>query len=362
MVDALERKDHRMDQRVSQYRKEARKSRQEVKRLRTKLNEQRAANTLLQRDLEAQSRLLRVRGAELREAQAYAATVDTVSHQDVLRVLDALNAEIFQFAAEVADSVEVVNAAPPEDDTLRMLQQAMGHGMVEMLTAVAQGRCDSVGVQIALQAVLVQCVYMAASSWAASPEQNVAFQAVYDNIFATGTSSYHRIDTPAHRRPEPPSIAAKWKALTRRYGTHLHVRHDVLQRTLLDTTSDVLQLAGGRLDVVPAPVIQGFAIRIDEIVKLTMKLRSHIGEDAASSDLRIIPPSPGGVFDATLMDDANALPGKASVGVVLCTTELGLLRREKTGSVGEDAGNVSTTVVKKASIVLEGIVGELVNS
>lgn len=254
MVDALERKDHRMDQRVSQYRKEARKSRQEVKRLRTKLNEQRAANTLLQRDLEAQSRLLRVRGAELREAQAYAATVDTVSHQDVLRVLDALNAEIFQFAAEAADSVEVVNTTPPEDDTLRMLQQAMGHGMLEMLTAVAQGRCDSVGVQIALQAVLVQGVYMAASSWAASPAQNVAFQAVYDNIFATGTSSYHCIDSPTHRGPEPPSIAAKWKALTRRYGTHLHVRHDVLQQNLRDMAFEVLQLAGGRLDVVP-PVI-----------------------------------------------------------------------------------------------------------
>lgn len=76
-----------------------------VDELEGELNEERRANGILRRELEEHSKLLRIRGTDLRNAQAYYATVDTVSHADVIRVLDMLNVEIFRrFAAHVFES------------------------------------------------------------------------------------------------------------------------------------------------------------------------------------------------------------------------------------------------------------------
>lgn len=184
----MQRRDEKIEylkSRVSKYMTEARSSRQEVETLQAELDEHRAANGRLQRDLEAQSQLLHVRGVELREAQAYVATVDTVSHTEILAVVDALNAEIFQFAAQAVDGIEFVKSVSPGEVSPE-LEGPLGAGMIEVLKAVAQGRCDTMGVQIALQAVLVWFASWAVSAWAEDTEQDGALRGIFDRIFVTG--------------------------------------------------------------------------------------------------------------------------------------------------------------------------------
>lgn len=184
-IAELRDENERLNKRLSQHRKETRRSRREADEVRVELDEGRAATRLLRRDLEAQAKLLQVRGTELREAQAYSNNVDTVSHTDVLRVLDALNAEIFQFAAQAADGLEIVHA-PPREAAVRATEKVIGRGMVEVLTAVSQGRCEHIGVQIALQAASVQVACDIVDSWSANREQNIALQEIHWTIFATG--------------------------------------------------------------------------------------------------------------------------------------------------------------------------------
>lgn len=185
-IDALRRENELLQQRASRYKKEARAARRATEELQAALDNERKANKVLRRELDAQSKLLHVRGVELREAQAYSATVDAVSHTDVVRVLDALNAEIFQFSAQAADGIQFHNVKPRED-VVRAVEEAIGHDMVRVLRAVARGRCEPIGVQIALQAVLAQVASLVVSSWALEPGQNAALQGIYDDIFATGT-------------------------------------------------------------------------------------------------------------------------------------------------------------------------------
>lgn len=182
---------------VSRYRAEARSLRQEVASLRAKLDEHRATAEKLQHELEAQSQLLHIRSIELREAQTYVATVDTVSHTEILGVADALNAEIFQFAAEAVDGTEFVKTSSAE--TSPELEGSLGDGMIEVLKAVAQGRCDTMGVQIALQAVIVWLVSWAVSSWAVDPEKDVALGGIYRRVFVGGADYSLWINPPTYR-------------------------------------------------------------------------------------------------------------------------------------------------------------------
>lgn len=329
-----------LNSKVSKYMTEARSSRQEIETLQAELDEHRAANGKLQRDLEAQSQLLHIRGVELREAQAYVATIDTVSHTEILGVVDALNAEIFQFAAQAVDGIEFVRSASPGEISPE-LEGPLGAGMIEVLEAVAQGRCDTIGVQIALQAVLVWFASWTVSAWAADTKQDAALKGIFERIFIT----------------EPQGIAAKWKALTKQHSVHLCLRGEDLQIRLLRIAACTLRSAGGYL----GGMDDGLLIKMGEIIKLTIQLRSYIGEDATSSEFTVIHPVPGAVFTKDVMDDTNAVRGKDSTGVVLCTTELGLMRCEQMRKSRDDVGSISTTVLKKAIVVLEDTIGELMH-
>lgn len=120
-----------------------------------------------------------------------------------------------------------------------------------------------------------------------------------------------------------------------------------------------MQVAGGRVETIPESLAGSLRGKAGEIARLCVQLRSHIGEDVASSDFGVIAPRAGNPFDGATMDDANASGGQTSVGRVLCTAGLGLLRREKMKKSGEEAEGVATLVVKKADVMLDDVVREL---
>lgn len=101
-----------------------------------------------------------------------------------------------------------------------------------------------------------------------------------------------------------------------------------------------------------------FANKARDIVVQCMAVQKAIGEDVASSDFQLICPSANATFNAAGMQnmddrsrekqprDYNGLP-------VLCTTEIGLCRREKMEIEGSKVGRIQAITVIKAKVVLQ---------
>lgn len=158
---------------------------------------------------------------------------------------------------------------------------------------------------------------------------------------------------------EPQGVAAKWKALTMRHSAHLTAHHEDLQSHLLNMASCTLRSAGGRIGETSHSWDNSLIIRMSEIIRLTMKLRWCIWEGATSNDFLVIQPPPGQVFTNERMEDSNAVRGRESAGSVLCMMGLGLMRFEQLRKTREEIGTISSAVLKRASVVLEDAVEEL---
>lgn len=172
---------------IEKLESEVKRLRDDVKLLTEEVERRTAACASLQRKLEAQDILLQTRQAELREAQAYSGTVDRLSDMDVLRTLDALNAEILQAAAHIVDELQFQDVAPTvaaRDDA----KEIVGAAVVKMLFAVGKERCSEYVVQLALQAAYVQFARGVVESWSATSTQHAALKEAHEGIFLAGTS------------------------------------------------------------------------------------------------------------------------------------------------------------------------------
>ena len=124
----------------------------------------------VRRALEETNRLLETRTTELRDAQAYLGTTDSVSHADVLGLLQKLNSEILQVCAHVAETLAMnvePNPSATISDSLNARVIAMlgteGH---RCLCSVRNGAGDaSFVVQIALQTCLTRFSEVLVSAW-----------------------------------------------------------------------------------------------------------------------------------------------------------------------------------------------------
>jgi hypothetical protein len=99
--------------------------------------------------------LLEARILELKGAQSFLTTADALSEAEVSSMVDALNAEIFQAAASMADSFEFEivkgDAGEALTTTRRKTEEVLGPRMLKLLSSLCH-REDLLVVQIALQA------------------------------------------------------------------------------------------------------------------------------------------------------------------------------------------------------------------
>jgi hypothetical protein len=102
--------------------------------------------------------LLEARILELKGAQSFLTTADALSEAEVSSMVDALNAEIFQAAASMADSFEFEivkgDAGEALTTTRRKTEEVLGPRMLKLLKLLSslRHREDLLVVQIALQA------------------------------------------------------------------------------------------------------------------------------------------------------------------------------------------------------------------
>jgi hypothetical protein len=135
--------------------------------------------------------MLGVRTLEREEAHAFAAKPDLVSDAVVLKMLEELNAEIFETAAYMADSFTFSIKQTKTDDMRDAYSRAtkmLGSAMVLSLTSVRHDD-DPLIVQIACQACMVECCRRIISSWCFDGSKaEEALPDIYSRIRKTGKS------------------------------------------------------------------------------------------------------------------------------------------------------------------------------
>ncbi|THU90506.1 hypothetical protein K435DRAFT_257331 [Dendrothele bispora CBS 962.96] len=122
-----------------------------------------------------------------------------MTYEDVKRLLDTLNSEIFQFAAQFTDDIDQLRRVPAEMgqsteliegervEALKEMASLLGNNIVEYLNSEPEREdCDAVS-QCALQAILLHWCKRVVNMWAWNKEVNNALKDIYEGILGTKT-------------------------------------------------------------------------------------------------------------------------------------------------------------------------------
>lgn len=142
--------------------------------------------------------LLESRTAELKGAQAYLTKADQLSNAEVVKLVEALNVEILQTAAAVAEELAIAeknidaDAKEQESDDTRhayaRTEEMIGSRATELLKA-SEHHEDPILVQIAIQASFARYTHWMISSWAfESPDDEQMLSEIYERVRETGAS------------------------------------------------------------------------------------------------------------------------------------------------------------------------------
>ncbi|KIY71909.1 hypothetical protein CYLTODRAFT_86697 [Cylindrobasidium torrendii FP15055 ss-10] len=284
--------------------------------------------------------LLHSRTEELTAAEAYLNKADATSEAEIVDELDALNVEILQTAATMAEtftfgrsegSEELRRAADNE------VVNTLGTRMIDLLQKSTHNE-DPLAVQIALQAVL--CAYMEwiITSWYfEGKEGDTLLGDIYNAILETDQS-----------------IAGRWRALTRKYAvqTFAHGSSDIHQQlvdVVMENLVNVLISAGLDSDTeqISESVVAQFTGHTSEMVKRAAHLNWLMGQTITSCELAPLYLVPDNPFDEEFMEDTFGQGPENPDELILCTTDLGLARSERLAD-----GNWQKLVLKKPRVTL----------
>ena len=138
--------------------------------------------------------LLRIRTAELKGAQAFLTKADILSGAEVIKLVEALNGEIMQTAAVMAEAFTIeekrVEAQNGESEEMSKVyaraNEIVGYRMAEMLRT-SEHHEDPILVQMGLQTAMVGYSHWVISSWCfESPEDERMLSEAYARVRETG--------------------------------------------------------------------------------------------------------------------------------------------------------------------------------
>ncbi|KAG6816744.1 hypothetical protein H0H87_003333 [Tephrocybe sp. NHM501043] len=297
--------------------------------------------------------LLETRTQELKGNEAFLTKADLLSGADVVALINTINTEIYQTAANVAEAFEfkpkVSGMSREEVDGWGEIHASamdmVGPQMVEILSSSEHSE-DPTIVQIALQAAMAAYTNWIVRAWnLEDPEDDIGINTVYKGI----------------RDSEEQAVSGRWRALTRK---HLPKTPDhELSLLFVDAFVNILLVADasrthGELQ---KAIETRFVEHVSIIVQGAQRLRKAIGEEITFCDFEIIFVNHDTPFSPALMDDAFAAAfekGREDQELVLCTTELGLEKFEKRA----DKGGWDDTVIMRPKIALKSGIDEMMAS
>ena len=143
--------------------------------------------------------LLRIRTAELKGAQAFLTKADILSGAEVIKLVEALNGEIMQTAAVMAEAFTIdekkfeVKDVESEEmgKVYARASEIVGYRMAELLRT-SEHHEDPILVQMGLQTAMTGYTHWVISSWCfESPEDERMLSEVYARVRETG--KYHSL-------------------------------------------------------------------------------------------------------------------------------------------------------------------------
>ncbi|KAG5350992.1 hypothetical protein C0989_008354 [Termitomyces sp. Mn162] len=294
------------------------------------------------------------RTAELQNAQRFIDVADSLSGADIINMTTALNAEILQSAALMADSLNYTkrHGEAPKEVLLR-LQENIGKNLTQALIdqKFVDGKdVDPTPVQLALQVFLVACSATIVTSWTLEGNDSRLSQ-IYSRIWDKGNvlkswSWTHFADL--RSLEEKQSVAGRWRSMTQMHAA-AEDGPDLTLHMILRAVESILIVT--RVEYRPS--INQFQERLSTINTLSLHLRSSIAQRITSMDIYPFTFRPGIAFDPSRMDDTYAEERKSNLRAVEVgepiagSTELGLFSRVRAIN-----GKVETKVMLKPKVVL----------
>ena len=321
---------------------------------------------------DATRRLLVERTAELDGAQVFLNQADNVSGADAIAIAEALNAEILQNAAFMADSLEdslpSLNSSSPYPNSPRLNSDGesavrtmhktsliAGEALARSLHSKHGSNFDANQVQYAFQVGLVKsCCYIVGLWIPRNREHDALFQTIYSSIRKTGTFSLppaflNKPKTSPSTSTESPSVAGRWRAITR---SHLKENKDLTDHTpsrMSDELVPIVVAASSCSQQRAKRFLETFHERFSVLARLAIRLNVAIGQEITSMNIFPYAVPCGDSFDPRFMEDVYADRNEENQGAgrklderVAGTIDLGLYIDKAPGS----------DVLSKAKVIL----------
>ncbi|KAK0471604.1 hypothetical protein IW261DRAFT_1344399 [Armillaria novae-zelandiae] len=303
--------------------------------------------------------LLDLRTRELQDARAYLTTEDAVSGEEIKGMTEALNTEIYQVAAFMADTLDFDGTSPADDLNKAAAVRWIGESLVGVLSSGVpkndtEEETRHLATLAAIQTSMVQTCINLINTWSFHPNVNDHFTALYINIRNTSTSA----------------VAGRWRAMTRarcKYlGSEMEIESHLVHCLLIDL-APVLAVAGWKTppsvkaENAIGALSQIFRIRVGQITKKMVRLDRAMGEGVISKDAQLCWVTAGTPFAPSVMENAYGKSPDISAGdVVLSTCDLGLMLSQISKDVnGAGSGRTEDVqVVLKAKVVLHSALFE----
>ncbi|KAG6918267.1 hypothetical protein DXG01_015641 [Tephrocybe rancida] len=260
------------------------------------------------------------RTAELQSAELFINQADPMSGADTISMAAALNAEILQGAALMADSLD--RASDQEtipDECLPAVQRYIGEYLTKALLdqrVLNTADFDPTPVQLALQTCFVTCCKNIIVSWTLRGDDS-NLRGIYAEIW----------------KNENQSAAGRWRSMTQAHAAAADDGFERSRRMILNRTKEILIVAGVDYKSLEGQLHE----RLPVITTLALRLRSAVGRQVTSMDIYPLAVGCGENFDPSSMEDTyedQRRPGtknepKSKAERVAGSTELGLGSRVK---------------------------------
>ncbi|KAJ7124053.1 hypothetical protein C8R43DRAFT_1135644 [Mycena crocata] len=257
------------------------------------------------------------------DSQLFRFPPDSTSGAEIATLAKTLNANIFQTAALLADSLEFSpidrSIETWRDDIWKELE--LGRTLMDLLATT-----ERAAIQIVIQTALCRWCKHNIEAWCFDDPR---FEASLSQLYAKIVSA------------EDQATAGKWRAVTRAQ-TGSSNEDSLLTSSLLECLFHVVVAAGWRIQGASdgrAFIRSHFGEQMFAIVKYSLQIRKSIGEEMVSEDLEVAYIQPNRTFNAKTMDDTDAgtragnRVRPAAMSVVACTSDIGLQRKKLVGEV-----------------------------
>ncbi|KAF6743401.1 hypothetical protein DFP72DRAFT_933534 [Ephemerocybe angulata] len=241
-----------------------------------------------------------------------------------VNVLDALNSEIFQAAASLADSVEaetkIVSRLEDLDALVERLSPMLSKDLVASLRSAYTEPSDVPNpllLQVALQACMAHCCNRFITSWYPLHWDYAGFlNILHGRLVEAGTTQ----------------LAESWRSTTKALLRLTSESHPQMTSYLRDNIIDVLAVVGRSISSAEtAALLNRFEEKFSVIARLA--IRMHILFSDTPSNLETFVAQPGAPFERTKMEDTYADDDEdsdstdlfnANLKKVICTADIGL--------------------------------------